>query len=79
MKLTFSALKQAIREQLREQTEPDYKFISSEIVDRLEYENDVSQAITSFLNDNPHSTEKDVADALKAFPIHDAGLSEVQK
>ena len=81
MKLTISALKKAIREELlenlEEEQDQDYNFISSDIVSRLESEDDVSQAITSFLKDNPNSTERDVALALKAFPIHNTGLSEI--
>ena len=64
---------------LKEEQEPDYSFISSEIVSRLESEDDVSQAITSFLKDNPAATEHDVAAALKAYPIHNTGISERKK
>ncbi len=73
MKLTIKNVKEAIRESLREEGEIDYSYISSEIIQRLESEDDLSQAITSFLKDNPNATENDVAKALKNHPIVGSG------
>ncbi len=69
MKVTIRKIKKAIRESLREEGEIDYSYISSDIVKRLEGDSDLSQAVTSFLNDNPNATEHDVAKALKIHPI----------
>jgi len=69
MKMTIKNLKSIIREALKESGEVDYSFISSEISNRLESEMDISQAVNSFLKDNPNANEGDVAKALKLHPI----------
>ena len=73
MKVTIREIKKAIRESLREEGEVDYGYISSDIIKRLESESDLSQAVTSFLKDNPNTTEHDVAKALKVHPISGEG------
>jgi len=73
MKVTIRKVKEVIRESLREEGEIDYRYISSEILHRMESEKDLSQAVTSFLNDNPNATEHDVAKALKIHPISGEG------
>lgn len=69
MALTIRSLRNMIRESLISEGEVDYSFISSEISKRLESEMDLSQAVTSFLKDNPNANEGDVAKALKTHPI----------
>jgi hypothetical protein len=69
MSLTIKDLRNMIRESLIKEGQIDYSFISSEISKRLESEMDLSQAVTSFLGDNPNATEGDVAKALKIHPI----------
>ena len=73
MTLTIRQIKEAIRESLREEGEIDYGYISSDIIQRLESEQDLSQAVTSFLKDNPNATEQDVAKALQIHPIATKG------
>lgn len=69
MSFTIKTLKERIRKQLIREGKVDYSYISSEISKRMEEENDLSQAVTSFLKDNPNASEGDVAKALKAHPI----------
>tara|TARA_B100000900_G_C20567558_1_gene711818 strand:+ start:312 stop:539 length:228 start_codon:yes stop_codon:yes gene_type:complete len=73
MKLTIREIKKAIRESLMSEGEIDYAYISSDIIQRLEGEQDLSQAVTSFLKDNPNASENDVAKALKIHPISGEG------
>lgn len=69
MKLTIKTLKSMIREKLITEGQLDYSFISSEVAKRMESEMDLSQAVSSFLQDNPNASEGDVAKALKEHPI----------
>lgn len=69
MAMTIRKLKEQIRKKLISEGKVDYRFISAEVAKRMEEENDLSQAVTSFLKDNPNATEGDVALALKSHPI----------